>query len=181
MARVTTRAGDDGTSGLIGEGRLRKYHLRFETVGTIDEATSHLGLARALSPTPRIREVILRLQHELYLAMAELSTTRDADAKAGFRITIEQVLGLEELCETLKTEVDIPNRFIVPGETVSGAHIDVARAVIRRAERHAVRLLDEGEIENWHVVRYLNRCSDLLYILARFDEVSQGVIARTQT
>ena len=180
MARVTTRAGDDGTSGLIGEGRLKKYHLRFETVGTIDEATSHLGLARALSPTARVREVILRLQHELYIAMAELSTTREAYEKAGFRITIEQVTGLDELCDALKTEVDIPNRFIVPGETVSGAHIDVGRTVIRRAERLAVRLLDEGEIENWNVVRYLNRCSDLLYMLARFDEVSQGTTPLTQ-
>ena len=181
MARVTTRTGDDGSSGLIGDGRLPKYHLRFETVGTIDEATSHLGLARAHSPIERVRDVIFRLQHELYIAMAEISTTRDAYEKAGFRITIEHVRGIEDVCDSLKSDVEIPNRFIVPGATVSGAHIDVARTVVRRAERHVVRLLHEIEIDNWEVARYLNRCSDLLHILARYDEVAQGVTAQTQS
>ena len=181
MARVTTRTGDDGYTGLLGEGRIPKYHPRTEALGTVDEATSALGLARAQSPTPRVREVALRLQRDLYLLMADLATTDQARAKLGQRLTSEHVAGLERLSDELRAEVEIPPAFVVPGATVSSAALDVARAVVRRAERQVVKLLHDKEIDVWDTARYLNRCSDLLHILARYDEVSQGVDIQTQT
>ena len=180
MAQITTGTGDDGYTGLIGAGRVPKYHPRPETLGTIDEATGALGLARAQSPVPRVREVVVRLQKELYLLMAELATTPEAYEKAGYRITAEHVAGLESLQAELKREVAIPNAFVVPGASVSSAALDLARAIVRRAERLTARLLHEGEIGNPETLRYLNRASDLLHVLARYDEVSQGVDLQTQ-
>ncbi|HZQ97472.1 MAG TPA: cob(I)yrinic acid a,c-diamide adenosyltransferase [Chloroflexota bacterium] len=180
MAKVTTRAGDDGYTGLIGAGRVPKYHPRPEALGTLDEATAALGLARALSPSPRVQEAVRRLQRELYLLMAEVATTPDAYEKAGYRVTAEQVLALEELQAALAGEVEIPNAFVIPGATVSSAALDLARSVVRRAERQVAKLLHTGEIGNAETLRYLNRCSDLLHVLARYDEVSQGVELQTQ-
>jgi cob(I)alamin adenosyltransferase len=180
MAKVTTRTGDDGYTGLLGRGRVPKYHARPEALGAVDEATSALGLARAQSPTGRVRAVALQLQRELYVLMSELAATPEAREKLGQRLTPEHVAGLERLAEELKVEVAIPPAFVVPGATVSSAALDLARAVVRRAERRVVKLLHEGEIESWDTARYLNRCSDLLHILARYDEVSQGVDIQTQ-
>jgi cob(I)alamin adenosyltransferase len=180
VAKVTTRTGDDGYTGLLGQGRVPKYHPRPEALGTVDEATSALGLARAQSPTPRVREVVLRLQRELYVLMAELATTAEAYDRMGGRLTPEHVAGLERLAEELTAEVVIPPAFVIPGATVSSAALDVARATVRRAERQVVKLLHDGEIPSWETARYLNRCSDLLHILARYDEVSQGVDIQTQ-
>jgi cob(I)alamin adenosyltransferase len=180
-AKVTTRTGDDGYTSLIGEGRVPKWHPRPEAFGAIDEATSALGLARAQSPTPRVRDVILRLQRELYTLMAELATLPAAYEKATWKITAEQVAALEALQEELRSEVAIPPAFVIPGATVSSAAIDVARTIVRRAERSTAKLLHEREIANAETVRYLNRCSDLLHVLARYDEVSQGVDIQTQS
>jgi cob(I)alamin adenosyltransferase len=173
MARVTTRAGDDGYTRILSPGRLPKEHPRIEALGALDEATSALGLARAQSPTPRVVEVVLRLQHGLYLLMGEL-------AGAGTAIGPTQVAALEALAGDLKSEVEIPSVFIIPGATVSSAALDVARTVVRRAERVVARLVHEGELDNPELLRYLNRCSDLLHVLARYDEVSQGVDLQTQ-
>ncbi len=93
----------------------------------------------------------------------------------GLRITPEQVKGLEQIEEALKQEVEIPNKFIIPGDTQDGAALDLARTIIRRAERMAVRLLHEGVIANGEVVRYLNRLSDLVFILARYIEVTSSL------
>src|SRR5262245_19495908 len=180
MAEVTTGRGDDGYTGLLGRGRVPKYDPRVEAFGTLDEATSALGLARAQTPTPRVGEVIRRLQRELYQMMAELATTPEASEKLGQRIAAEHVDGLVALQAELKREVEIPPAFVVPGATVSSAAIDLGRAIVRRAERAVARLLHDGTIGNPETLRYLNRCSDLLHVLARFDEVSQGVDLQTQ-
>ncbi|HEY3083334.1 MAG TPA: cob(I)yrinic acid a,c-diamide adenosyltransferase [Chloroflexota bacterium] len=180
MAEVTTGGGDDGYTGLLGPGRVPKYDPRVEAFGTLDEATSALGLARAQTPIPRVGEVIRRVQRELYLLMAELATTPEAYEKLGRRIGPEQVAALEALQDELKREVEIPRAFVVPGATVSSASIDLGRAIVRRAERIVARLRHEGEIANPETLRYLNRCSDLLHVLARYDEVSQGVDLQTQ-
>jgi cob(I)alamin adenosyltransferase len=177
MARVTTGTGDDGYTGLIGPGRVPKHHPRVELLGTIDEATGALGLARAHSPVPRVREVVPRLQRELYRLMAEVATTADRD---DFRTEPSAVDGLETLQAELQSEVEIPSAFVIPGATASSAALDLARAIVRRAERQSARLLHEGELTNPETLRYLNRCSDLLHVLARFDEVSQGVEPQTQ-
>ncbi len=179
QAKVTTRTGDSGETGLIGRERVPKWDPRPETFGTVDEATSALGLARALSGNARVKEVILRLQRELYVLMAELATSPEEIGKhPSMTVTAEHVTGLEALTEELKRDTTIGNAFIIPGETAPGAALDLARTVIRRAERMAARLLHEGIAQNHDVLRYLNRMSDVLFVLARYEESAEGVTAQ---
>ena len=178
MAKVTTGEGDSGYTGLLGEQRVPKYDPRPDTFGTVDEATSALGLARALSNDPRVEQIIFQVQQELYLLMGELATPPENYEKMGLRMTAEHVRRLEEVEEALKREVEIPNKFIIPGDTVDGAALDLARTVIRRAERMVVKLLHDGVIQNGEVVRYLNRLSDLIFILARYVEVKSSLAER---
>jgi len=171
MARVTTRGGDKGYTGLLGAERVPKYDARIEALGLVDEATSALGLARASASEERVRGAILGFQQTLYRLMAELATTPEAAAKANLgRIETGDVESLEKLADELKREVEIGNRFIIPGESVSGATVDLARTIVRRAERHLVRMAHAGEIDNPEVLRYLNRLSDVLFVLARYVE-----------
>jgi cob(I)alamin adenosyltransferase len=174
MAKVTTGTGDAGFTSLLGEQRVPKYDPRPDTFGTVDEASSALGLARATTADPRAREIILRTQRDLYVLMAELATPPANLTAVGMRITPEHVTWLEATEAQLKAEVAIPNKFIIPGDTLDGAALDLARTIIRRAERMAVRLLHEGVVDNGDVVRYLNRLSDLVFILARYLEAKQG-------
>src|SRR3984893_7210175 len=175
MAKVTTGTGDTGYTGLLGEQRVPKYDPRPDTFGTVDEATSALGLARANSTDPKVKEIIYKIQQELYLLMGELATLPENYAKMGLQMTVAHVQRLEEIEETLKGEVEIPNKFIIPGDTPTGAALDLARTIIRRAERMAVKLLHDGVIQNGEVVRYLNRLSDLIFILARYIEVKSSL------
>lgn len=175
MAKVTTGTGDTGYTGLLGEQRVPKYDPRPDTFGTVDEATSALGLARALTHDPKVKEIIYKVQQELYLLMGELATPPENYEKMGLRMTVEHVQRLESVEEALKHEVEIPNKFIIPGDTPDGAALDLARTIIRRAERLAVKLLHDGVIHNGEVVRYLNRLSDLIFILARSIEVKSSL------
>ncbi len=175
MAKVTTGTGDTGYTGLLGDQRVPKYDPRPDTFGTVDEATSALGLARAMAHEPKVKEIIYQIQQELYLLMGELATPPENYEKMGLRMTIEHVQRLEHVEQQLKREVEIPNKFIIPGDTLDGAALDLARTIIRRAERMAVKLLHDGVIQNNEVVRYLNRLSDLVFILARFVEVKSSL------
>ena len=175
MAKVTTGTGDTGYTGLLGEQRVPKYDPRPDTFGTVDEVTSSLGLARALTSDPKVKEIIYQIQQELYLLMGELATTPENYEKMGLSMSIEHVKHLEQVEEQLKREVEIPNKFIIPGDTPVGASLDLARTIIRRAERMAVKLLHDGVIQNGEVVRYLNRLSDLIFILARYVEVKSSL------
>jgi cob(I)alamin adenosyltransferase len=175
MAKVTTGAGDTGYTGLLRGQRVPKYDARPDTFGTVDEATSALGLARAVAREPKVKEIILQVQKELYLLMGELATQPENYDKMGLRMTAEHVQRLEQIEEQLKREVEIPNKFIIPGDTLDGAVLDLARTIIRRAERMAVKLLHDGVIQNGEVVRYLNRLSDLVFILARYVEVKSSL------
>ena len=180
MAKVTTGTGDTGYTGLLGEQRVPKYDPRPDTFGTVDEATSALGLARAVAKDQHVKDIIYRIQQELYLLMGELATPPEHYEKMGLRMTIEHVKHLEQVEEQLKQEVEIPNKFIIPGDTLDGAALDLARTIIRRAERKAARLLHEGVIQNNEVVRYLNRLSDLVFILARYIEVKSSLAQRPE-
>ena len=180
MAKVTTGTGDAGYTGLLGSERVAKYDPRPDTFGTVDEATSALGLARATAQDPKVKEIIYRIQNELYLLMAELATTPENYEKMGLRMTADHVQWLEQVEESLKQEVEIPNKFIIPGDTLDGAALDLARTIIRRAERMAVKLLHDGVIQNGEVIRYLNRLSDLVFILARYIEVKSSLAQRPE-
>jgi len=180
MAKVTTGTGDAGYTGLLGSERVAKYDPRPDTFGTVDEATSALGLARATTQDPKVKEIIYRIQNDLYLLMGELATTPENYEKMGLRMTADHVQWLEQVEESLKQEVEIPNKFIIPGDTLDGAALDLARTIIRRAERMAVKLLHDGVIQNGEVIRYLNRLSDLIFILARYIEVKSSLAQRPE-
>jgi len=180
MAKVTTGTGDTGYTGLLGDERVPKYDPRPDTFGTVDEATSALGLARAMTTDQKVKDIIYPIQQELYLLMGELATTPENYEKMGLRMTVEHVKRLEQVEEALKQEVEIPNKFIIPGDTPDAAALDLARTIIRRAERMAVKLLHDGVIQNTEVVRYLNRLSDLVFILARYIEVKSSVATLPQ-
>ena len=175
MAKVTTGTGDTGYTGLLGSERVAKYDPRRDTFGTVDEATSALGLARAMTQDAKVKKIIFDIQNDLYYLMAELAATPENYEQMGFRMTAEHVQRLEQVEEALKQEVEIPNKFIIPGDTPDGAALDLARTIIRRAERMAVKLLHDGVIENGEVVRYLNRLSDLVFIIARYIEVKSSL------
>jgi cob(I)alamin adenosyltransferase len=170
QAAVTTRTGDDGYTGLLGKARVPKWHPRPEAFGTLDEATSALGLARAFCSDDGLRTLILAVQRQLYVLMAELATDPDEYDRAGFRITAEEVRWLEVQAEALKIGTDIGREFVIPGESPCAAALDLARTIIRRGERLAARMFHDGEITNAEVLRYLNRLSDLVFIAARRDE-----------
>ncbi len=178
MAKVTTGTGDSGYTGLLGEQRVPKYDPRPDTFGTVDEATSALGLARATTQDQKVKDIIYQIQQELYLLMGELATPPENYEKMGLRMTSEHVQKLEQVEEVLKSEVEIPNKFIIPGDTPDGAALDLARTIIRRAERMTVKLLHDGVIHNGEVVRYLNRLSDLIFVLARYVEVKSSLAHR---
>src|SRR5579872_7241133 len=174
MAKVTTGTGDTGYTSLLGNQRVPKYDARPDTYGTVDEATSALGLARAACTDQRVCEVILHMQRDLYVLMAELATPAENLEAVGMRMMPEQVGWLETTENELKAEVEIPNKFVIPGDSPDGAALDLARTIIRRAERMTAKLLHEGVISNVETVRYLNRLSDVVIILARYLEEKQG-------
>lgn len=177
MAKVTTGGGDTGYTSLLGDQRVPKYDARPEAFGTVDEATSALGLARASTADPKVKDIILQTQRDLYMLMGELATPPENRAKVGVRIADERVRWLEDIENELKSEVTIPNKFIIPGDSVEGAALDLARTIIRRAERLTARLSHDGalgEPGESHALRYLNRLSDMIFILARYLEAKQG-------
>jgi cob(I)alamin adenosyltransferase len=171
---VTTGGGDTGYTSLLGEQRVPKYDPRPETFGTVDEATSALGLARATTTDTKAKAIILQTQQDLYMLMGELATPPENREAVGVRISAERITWLEDTENELKAEVVIPNKFIIPGDSVDGAALDLARTIIRRAERMTARLTHEGALGESHALRYLNRLSDLIFILARYLEAKQG-------
>jgi len=173
MSDYFTRSGDDGFTGLLGEGRIPKYHLRMEAVGTVDEATAALGVARAVCREQKTRDILLATQRDLYHLMAELSAT--PQNAPSFRVIDEQkVSWLEAQTETIGTQVNMPREFILPGDTPAGAALDLARAIVRRAERLLAQLLHNLEIENTELLRYLNRLSSLCFVLELFENQAAG-------
>lgn len=168
-----TAKGDDGMTGLLGEGRVPKYHARMEAVGTLDETSAALGLARAQCSAPQTPRILIQAQRDLYKLMAEVAATPENAEK--FRgIEEEQVKWLEHETDELSKVVEIPREFILPGDTLSGAALSLARAVVRRAERRVVELYDGEEVVNLHLQRYLNRLSSLCFVLELLENQSAG-------
>jgi cob(I)alamin adenosyltransferase len=166
-------SGDDGSTGLLGGGRARKDDPRIEAYGTIDEASSAVGLAKSLSPHPRVRSICEELQRGLYALGAELATNPDSGASFA-RTTKEQVDRLDALIAELEKLVTMPEGFILPGATPASGALDLARAVTRRAERRCVTLERANGLENEQVRRWLNRLSLLLFVLGRYEEALAG-------
>ncbi len=172
-----TGGGDDGSTGLLGGGRVPKDDARVEAYGTVDEASSALGLAKALSNDARVKAICEELQRGLYAIGAELGTSPEA-AKAFATMPAEAVLRLEELTADLEREVTMPGHFVLPGSTPASGALDLARTVTRRAERRCVTVERAGGIGNPEVKRWLNRLSLLLFVLARYEEGRAGRTAK---
>lgn len=168
--KIYSRAGDDGTTGLLFGGRVAKSADPIEINGAVDEAQAALGWARALQPTgSTLSNLLISLERDLWVLMAEVATLPENRHKlvAGSSlVTWEMVSALEDHIDRLSAEVPMPTEFVVPGENQPSAALDVARTVIRRAERVAVT----SPIEGSHVVAYLNRLSDLVWTMARHAE-----------
>ena len=175
--RIYTRKGDTGTTGLLyGGARVSKADLRTDAYGTTDEAVSALGLARAsIGPATdrteaELQPLIVRLQRELFVVGAELATHVDRRQKltdGKTRVTAEMVTWLEGEIDAIEAGHEMPKEFVIPGETITGAALDMARSIVRRAERRAVELADGGGLPDSQVVPYLNRLADLLFVMAR--------------
>jgi cob(I)alamin adenosyltransferase len=172
-----TGRGDDGYTDLLGA-RVPKHHPTTEFIGTLDEATSQIGMARALAASARTRELLIDLQRDLYSMMAEQAFVSQ-DLAEKYRITTVHLERLEKATNALVNDVEIAREFILPGDTVPGAALDVARVVVRRAERLGTQLAHDGRLENGVVVAYLNRASSLLFVLARFEDQLAGTDSTT--
>ena len=186
---VATTRGDDGTTGLLyGGSRISKDDSRTEAYGTVDEAVAALGIARAnlgakrrigtlAPPLGGLDDLILRFQRELFVVGAELATNPDAwdrleDGRT--RVSAEMVDGVEQVLVELEASIEMPLEFVVPGETPTSAALELARTILRRAERRAVGLRAEGLIPGENLIPYLNRLADLVWVLARAAEQAES-------
>ncbi|MGI8922414.1 MAG: cob(I)yrinic acid a,c-diamide adenosyltransferase [Solirubrobacteraceae bacterium] len=178
MVKIYTKKGDDGTTSLWYGGRVPKSHPRTEAYGAIDEAGSALGLARAACGDEHadVAATILRVQDEMFVAGAELATAPEAAGRLEdgvSRITAEMVDELDGEIDRYMERVELPPKFVIPGGTELSARLDFARAVVRRAERRLTELAAAEDLGATEAPRFLNRCSDLIYALARVTDVSE--------
>jgi len=172
--KIYTRTGDDGSTGMLYGGRIAKDDTGPEAYGTVDEAASALGVARTLADG-HLAAAVLRVQRDLFVVGAELATgtgNRDKLTDGISRVTAAMVESLEHAIDEVVAEVGMPAGFVVPGGNRAAAALDLARSVVRRAERRAVTHCRAAGIEDSHAVPYLNRLADYLYMLARAAEGS---------
>ncbi len=166
--RITTKTGDDGTTGLFHGGRVPKNSTLPRAYGAVDEAQAFVALARAESSDAELTDLLGRICKDLYVLMAELATLPDNRGKledGTTRVTVAMVQALEAIMDDLAGRFEPPTEFVIPGGSRVPALLDVARTVVRRAERESIGAADEGQ-----VVTYLNRLSDLLWTMARWQE-----------
>ena len=152
---------------------MAKYHVRIEAVGTLDESTAALGLARAQTLDPHSGPILLEAQRDLYKLMAEVAATPE-NAEKFHSIDAVRVTWLEEQTDALSKLVEMPKEFILPGDSLAGAALSLARTIIRRAERRVVELFDAREIINPDLQRYLNRLSSLCFVLELLENKAAG-------
>ncbi len=168
--RIYTRRGDDGTTGLLFGGRVRKDAAGPAACGDVDEAQAALGMARAtVDRGSEADRMLVALERDLWVLMAELATApehRDRLVAGQTLVTEDMVAALEPLIDDLTGRFEAPTEFVLPGQTPTAAALDLSRTVVRRAERAALGVAAPGS----HVVPYLNRLSDLLWTMARWQE-----------
>lgn len=173
MTRIYTRTGDGGETGLIGGQRVSKDHLRVEAYGTLDELNSALGAARAVLEDLEVASVVEQIQHSLFALGAEIASPA-ADAVHIPHCTSQQVEGLEAWIDHFEAALPPLRAFILPGGNRVGSLLHLARTISRRAERRIVTLAG-AEALNPEILRYLNRLSDLLFVLARTVNHRSGI------
>jgi len=171
LTRIYTRLGDDGETHLGDMSRVPKTHPRIEAYGTVDELNAQIGLLLTLPDLPeRFGELLRRIQNDLFDVGADISVPHGGERER-LRVVPEQTAWLEEACDEVNATLAPLRSFVLPGGTPAAAHLHVCRTVCRRAER---RTIDCGDEVNRECVRYLNRLSDLLFILARGANVATG-------
>ena|SRR5215469_17809111 len=174
---IVTKTGDQGTTALMYGRRVPKNHPRVEAYGAVDELNAALGLARATAEDDFVRENLLRIQNELVVPMGELATAPEDLArylKDGFtQLAADKTAKLEEIIKQIEPKISLKD-WAMPGATLHGAALDSARVACRRAERRVCSLQDGGELGNDEIIVYLNRLSDLLWLLARFVETRRS-------
>jgi cob(I)alamin adenosyltransferase len=178
--KIYTKTGDDGTTSLFSGGRVLKTNLRVESYGTIDELNSVLGVVRASQPSPRTDGLLGQIQRQLFNLGADLATPLDAKADWVVRMDAETVAWVESQIDALTVDLPPLKNFILPGGSLAAAHIHVARTICRRAERIVVELQTQERVGE-QVIHYLNRLSDFLFTLARWENLQQGIPEDTWT
>jgi cob(I)alamin adenosyltransferase len=173
MTKFYTQTGDDGYTSLLGEGRVEKYSLRMEAVGTIDEASASLGIARSQCLIDKTRKLLLTTQRDLHSMMAEVSARRE-NASRFRKIDADRVTWIEDQIDQISASVKIPNEFIVPGDSSSGAALALSRTIVRRSERRIAELTHLGKLENIHLLQYINRLSSLCFVLELMENQATG-------
>lgn len=174
ITKVYTRTGDDGTTGLGGGQRVRKDSARVGAYGTVDELSSHLGVAVASSLVERLMAPVQRIQNDLFHLGSDLCILEEDKEKFKVpQIEARHVLFLEQLIDELQEELSPLANFILPGGSLAAAHLHVARCVCRRAERELIAL-SRQEAVGTQTIPYLNRLSDALFVMARYDNLKSG-------
>lgn len=172
---ITTKKGDDGTTGLLDQSRVLKYDIRPDTYGTLDEAAAFLGWARVKSQLQTSKDILRTIQNHLYLINSELACPPDYLPMLKDKLKSAHLQKLERLSDAIETELELPRKFVLYGESEVSAVLDVARAVIRRAERRMVELNEREPLENQVLLAYINRLSDTLFLLARYEEYKHEI------
>ena len=180
MSKYYTRKGDDGWTGLLGGERVPKNHPKPRAFGAVDEASAVLGLARAFSSSTRVQQVIKDVQLDMYHLMAELAAT-DSRVDKFRTISPEHVDSLEAQIEAFGAQVDMPQAFVIPGDTHSSAAFHLARTTVRRAEREVANLAEHDGLSNPSILPFLNRLSSLCFVLSLYEEKSAGVDSPSTT
>ncbi len=167
---ISTKKGDKGFTGLLDGRRVPKYHLRPEAYGTLDELNSFLGMARAVSKDRKVRRILFHIQNHLFIIGSELALSgKDLDFLKG-EITQKEVDWLGHLSTDFEGLVRPEPGFVIYGETEISSVLDVARAVSRRVERLVAKMKSKKMLRNLRLLEYVNRLSDVLYLLARYEE-----------
>lgn len=163
-----SKKGDRGETSLLTGGRVSKASLRPEVYGTLDEASSALGMAKAFTRNQSIKDMIAAVQEDLLVLGAQLAC--EDENQTDYRLEVTRTLRLERWIQELQKEAPLPRQFILPGGNSVGAAVDLSRTIIRRAERRCVALKESGQLDNPEVHAYLNRLGDFLFTLARYAE-----------
>jgi len=161
--KIYTGLGDGGETGVLGSGRYPKSHRLFEALGSIEELSASLGVVKSITNITSEKELLTGIQRSLYRLMAQLSVWNNKQNLEYFPQS--ELLCLDKMIEEISTEIDIPEGFILPGDTVISAQLDLARAISRRAERRVVELCAEKAAKQAHILAYVNRLSTLLFLL----------------
>ena len=182
---VTTKKGDSGYTDMLYGDRVSKADDIIEACGILDEVVAQTGLARAASNDDWIKERLLQIQNKLFSVGAELATTAEMRARLNQKfVTIEttDVEQLEtEIIDYIEQRIDLGNSFIIPGNSQASAMIDMAKTVVRRLERYVVKLETNGKVHNPNIIKYLNRLSDAMFLLARYQDRELGQEKLTKT